>query len=362
MLLASATFLPLSGIAHATNTAAKTNALQSPFAISGYAETYYDFDVNNLVGKKPSFLVSYSKNDQLALNLALIKGSYMTNNTRANLAFAAGSYVTANYAAEPGFLKHVYLANVGIKLSADKNLWLDAGILPSHIGFQSPIGKDNWTLTRSISADNTPYFETGARISYKSENEKWYLSAVVVDGWQRIKPVAGNTTPAFGTQITYKLSPRITLNSSTFIGNDKSDSARLMRYFHNFYGTLKLNDKLTAMIGFDIGTEQRHKGSSSMNTWFNPEIMLRYTPSAKTAIAARAEYYDDRHGVIISSGTTKGFKILGLSINFDYKIANNILWRVEAKTLRSNDNIFTRDDGSTSANSIFTTTSLAVSF
>jgi hypothetical protein len=262
MLLASTTFLPLSGIAHATNTAVKTNAPQSPFAISGYAEAYYDFDVNNLVGKKPSFLVSYSKNDQLALNLALIKGSYMTNNARANLAFAAGSYVTANYAAEPGFLKHVYLANVGIKVSADKNLWLDAGILPSHIGFQSPIGKDNWTLTRSISAENTPYLETGARISYKSENEKWYLGAVVVDGWQRIKPVAGNTAPAFGTQVTYKLSPRITLNSSTFIGNDKSDSARLMRYFHNFYGTLKLNDKLTAMVGFDIGTEQKHKNSS----------------------------------------------------------------------------------------------------
>ena len=40
------------------------------------------------------------------------------------------------------------VANAGYKLSAKKAWWLDIGVLPSHIGFESAVGKDNWTLTR----------------------------------------------------------------------------------------------------------------------------------------------------------------------------------------------------------------------
>jgi hypothetical protein len=83
------------------------------------------------------------------------------------------------------------------------------------------------------------------------------------------------------------------------------------------------------MVGFDIGFEQKDKHSSEMNMWFNPESMLKYTPTAKTAITIRAEYYNDRHGVIIPSSTPNGFKTFGFSTNLDYKITNNLLWRVK---------------------------------
>ena len=33
-----------------------------------------------------------------------------------------------------------------LKLAKKKNLWIDAGILPSHIGFESAVSKDCWTL------------------------------------------------------------------------------------------------------------------------------------------------------------------------------------------------------------------------
>lgn len=339
------------------------NRFLSPLTISGYAETYYGGDFNNPIGDtRPSFIYSFNKNNEAAVNLAFLKGSYNTNKIRANLALAAGTYMNANYAAEPGILGNFYEGNVGIKLSRENNLWLDAGIFASHIGLESAVGKDNWTLTRSIGADNTPYFESGAKISYISRNEKWFLSALALNGWQHIKPVDGNTIPALGTQITYKPSSRITLNSSTFIGSDKPDSTRQMRYFHNFYGIFRLTDTLAAAINFDIGIEQRNKNSSAMNTWFNPTVILRYMPTAKTAIAVRAEYYDDRHGVIIASGTSGGFRTWGFSANFDYHITSNLLWRVEARTLNSNDNIFTTRNGSTTDNNTFITTSLSVNF
>ena len=73
---------------------------------------------------------------------------------------AAGTYMNANYAAEPEYLKNIYEANAGIKISKNENLWIDVGILPSHIGFETAIRKDNWTLTRSMVAENSPYYES----------------------------------------------------------------------------------------------------------------------------------------------------------------------------------------------------------
>ena len=52
--------------------------------------------------------------------------------SRANIALAVGTYMNANYAAEPGVLKNIYEANAGVKISNNKNIWVDAGILPSH--------------------------------------------------------------------------------------------------------------------------------------------------------------------------------------------------------------------------------------
>ena len=204
----------------------------SSFTVSGYLETYYAYDFNKPKNNtRPSFIYSFNRHNEINLNIGFIKGSYNTDNVRANLALTAGTYANTNLAAEPGVLKNIYEANAGVKLSLIKNIWIDAGIFGSHIGFESAVGKDCWNLTRSILADNTPYYEAGAKISYTSDNEKWFLSGMVLNGWQRIQRVDGNALPSFGTQITYKPSSSVTLNSSTFIGTDKPDSAETNALF-----------------------------------------------------------------------------------------------------------------------------------
>jgi hypothetical protein len=66
-----------------------------------------------------------------------------------------------------------------MKLSKKQNLWLDAGIMPSHIGFESAVSADCWTLTRSLLAENSPYYETGIKLGYVSKDEKLYISALL---------------------------------------------------------------------------------------------------------------------------------------------------------------------------------------
>ena len=336
---------------------------RKPLKISGYAEAYYQFDFQNPTNNtRPSFIYSHNRNNEVNLNLGLIKANYETEQFRANLALAAGTYMNANYAAEQGVLKNIYEANVGIKISKSKNLWIDAGVLPSHIGFESAISKDCFTLTRSMLAENSPYYEAGAKVSYTTDNGKWLVSGLILNGWQRIQRVDGNSTIAFGHQVMYKPNDKITLNSSSFIGNDKPDAQKQMRYFHNLYGIFQVNNKWALVAGFDIGAEQKEKGSEQYNVWYSPVVVAKYNPTEKLSFAARGEYYQDKKGVIIATGTPNGFQTFGYSFNADYQILPNLVWRTEIKNLSSKDNIFINRDLELQKNNVSMLTSIAVSF
>ena len=342
---------------------AQNDSIVKPLTISGYAEVYYTADFNNPKNNsRPPFVYSHNRNNEININLAFIKAAYNTANVRANLALAVGTYMNANYAAEQGVMKNVYEANAGLKISKKHNLWIDAGVFPSHLGFESAIGKDNWTLTRSLFADNSPYFETGAKISYTSESGKWFVSGLVLNGWQRIQRVDGNSTPAFGHQLTFKPNEKFTINSSSFIGNDKPDSIRQMRYFHNLYAVYQINKKLGVTAGFDIGAEQKAKGSDQYNIWYTPVLIAKYNATDKLSFTVRGEYYQDEKGVIISTGTENGFKTLGYSFNADYQILPNLVWRTEIRNLNSKDAVFMNRAEDFNKQSFTATTALAISF
>lgn len=346
-----------------TSVAFSQEEKNNPLKISGYAEVYYQHDFNNPESNsRPGFVYSHNRNNEFNINLAFVKANYETERVRANLALAVGTYMNSNYAAEPDVLKNIYEANIGFKISKNKNIWIDAGVFPSHLGFESAVSKDNWTLSRSLFADNSPYFETGAKISYTTDNGKWFLSGLILNGWQRIQRPEGNSTPAFGHQLTFKPNAKLTLNSSSFVGSDKADSIRQMRYFHNFYAIYQVNEKLGITAGFDIGAEQTEKGSSDYNTWYTPVLIAKFAPSEKFSITARGEYYQDKSGVIISTGTENGFKTFGYSLNADYYILPNLVWRTEIKNLNSKDEIFTNREGEFNQNSLTALTSIAVSF
>ena len=345
-----------------TVNAQETEKRPSPFTFSGYIETYYSYDFGEPDNHiRPGFFYSHNKHNEVNLNLGLAKVNYSKDNVRGNFALMAGTYAEYNLAAEQGLLKNVYEANVGVKISATHNLWVDAGVMPSHIGFESAIGKDCATLTRSILADNSPYYEAGVKIGYTSKSEKWYLAAMYLNGWQRIQKIEGNQTPAFGTQVTYKPNSKTTLNWSTYVGNEQPDYDRKWRNFSNFYGQFKVSEKTSITAGFDIGAQQTLNGSSDYDVWYSPVIIAQYKPLAKIQLAARAEYYGDEKGVIIATGTPNGFKTYGYSANFDYLVSGNVMFRVEARNLNSKDTVFLKDNLPSNEN-LFLTTSLAISF
>jgi hypothetical protein len=311
---------------------AQDSTKSNGITISGFADFYYQYDFDNPASKeRPSFLFNYKRHNEFAVNLAFLKLSYAANKTRANIGLMAGTYPQYNLSAEPQLFQHVWEANIGYAFS-DK-LSIDAGILPSHIGLETAVSKDNWNLSRSVLAENTPYYETGIKLNY-IPNEKWTTSFLILNGWQNIKET--NSGKAIGTQIQFKPNERWLFNSSTFIGNEKPDSAKQVRLFHNFYMTYSASKKLDLAFLFDMGTEKK-------NDWYGTALLIRYLFSSAFSSAFRFEYYKDKSGVIIPINQPGGFQTKGFAINFDYSPAKNIAFRTEVRCLRANNDIFIKN-------------------
>ncbi|MCW5907632.1 MAG: porin [Chitinophagales bacterium] len=316
---------------------------QKPLAeLSCFADVFYAYDFNKpKENYRLPFIYNHNRHNQFNLNLGYVKLGVQHSKYRVNLAVHTGTYSHDNYAAEPGLVKNIFEANAGISLSRKNNWWIDAGVFGSHIGFESAVSLDNLTLTRSLLAENSPYYLTGAKLTY-TPTVKWEVAAIICNGWQRIQPVKGNSLPSFGTQLKFTPTEKATINWSTFIGTDDPDSGRRMRYFSNLYTQLQLTKRLELIAGFDAGIQQTHKSSKKYNYWLSPVVIARYKFSEHWATALRVEYYADKAGVIIASSSPEGFDATGLSLNFDYLPVSFLACRMEGRWLYSSNKNFER--------------------
>lgn len=306
---------------------------------SAYGEIYYSYDFENPSNhEKPNFIYNHKRHNEINANLIVMKTNFNNKNSRANLGLMTGNYAQYNLSSEPFWAQFIYEANIGLKISKKYNLWLDAGIMPSHIGFESTISADCWTLTRSILAENSPYYETGLKLCYTNKKENLNFAFLVLNGWQRIKKPNYIQQPSFGLQLNYKPADKLIFNYSNFIGTDKPDSLKSLRTFHNFFIQYEPTSKIGLIAGFDIGTDKYN--SNDYGAWFSPVLILRYTLNNNMKIAFRGEYYQDKYNIIIKTNTQNGFQVSGISTNFDYKINEKIVFRIEGKMYDSKDKIF----------------------
>lgn len=341
------------------------------FTFGAYLETYYRYDLGmEFPDARPDFMYSYDRHNEFNLNLGMMYVNFEETRTRATLALMAGTYTNANLAHEPGVLKNVYEAYAGVKLSSTANLWLDAGIFESHIGFESAIGSECLMLTRSIAADNSPYYLAGARLTYESKNEKWRIRGLLVNGWQRIQRISGVNRPMFGHELTFKPSESLSFTSSSFVGVDTPNLPDRTRYFNHVHARWKFFSKFELIAGFDIGYQSHGNFRGRYSSWMTPVVVARFKTGKNTAIAARAEVFDDPSAVILQAysnfvpdlGVTfvSGVRLYSSALNFEYRISERALWRSEVRAFVADRPVFGREQTLTNDNYQFTT-SLSIS-
>lgn len=347
--------------------AAPAQAMPAPLTFYGFADAYYGYDFNHdNTQERPGFLYSHDRQNEFTLNNALLGMRYQDEHVRGAVGLQAGSYVTANYAAEDPVFKHLYEAYAGFRPL--RKAWLDVGIFGSHIGFESAISKDNWTLTRSLMAENSPYYQAGARFTYEV-GPKLTLAGLVLNGWQNLRD--NNQAKALGTQLQWKPNAKVVLNSSTFYGQEQpQDTMGRRRYFHNFYVSYAANDRLSLALVFDVGQQQAHRPAGttgeSYDTWHTGAAFVRYKLADQWTTALRGEYYRAERGVIIGSAAPAvgdpNMFLRGGSLGLDYAPTGNVVARVEGRVLNAQDKVFRAADGNARATYANLTSSIAISF
>ncbi len=316
------------------------NDTVSNLKIGGYAEVYYSYDFSNPQNhEKPAFIYNHKRHNELNVNLLLLKANYSTNWMSANLGWMKGNYAQYNLSAEPSDLRGIYEANIGFALNNKKNIKLDAGVFSSHIGFESAIGADCYTLTRSLVAENSPYFETGIKISGETQNKKWLFAGLLLNGWQKIQRTVAEEQPSYGLQIQYKPSNKLMINYSNFYGQTQPDTSTIYRFYNNLYLISEISSKISLIVSCDLGIDK--KTSNKSYSWIVPVCILKIKITNKTALAIRAEYFNDPNKVMLSAVNGKEAKIVGSSINVDKRIQDKLLLRFEAKHFYASEKIFT---------------------
>lgn len=339
---------------YAQDSSAKEPALTTRL----FVDAYYAYDFSQPANKlKAAYLYNHNRHNEIAINLALASIQYKQQRVRAAVALMAGTYSRYNLAAEPPLLRHVYEANGGLRLFKQQELWLDFGVLPSHIGFESAISKDCPTLTRSMLAENTPYYETGARVSYTTKNKKWYAAALLLNGWQRMTAVPGNSSVSVGTQLTWSPVSELSINWSSFTGNTKPDSARRLRCFQNLYAQWKPVPEWHFTTGIDFGLEQISKSAKRYYSWFAPIIQVSYSKQP-WAFAARAEYFNDLGGVIMPKIQQQPFRMQAYSVNVNRSIGSLFSFRIEWRFFKHDGDYFLYNNRLTNTNHMLTTSLL----
>lgn len=326
----------------------------SGFTFSGYVEAYYSYDFNQPSDHlRPHFLYNFNRHNEFSVNLAVLKASYNSDNIRASFALMTGTYAQFNLAGEPTWAQFVNEASVGVKIV--EKLWLDVGIMPSHIGFESWYGMDGWHLSRSLMAENSPYFLTGARLTYEW-NEKLDLILWATNGWQNVQRNPRNQSIGLGFGANYRPVEGMEINYANYFGSESPQPVYRARFFNNFYTQYERN-KWGVTIGADYGIEDTY--FSFINHWYGVTVSLKREIFEKTVLAGRLEYYSDPAGVIVDQGV----KVSGASLNLDYKLRENALLRLELRQFFTPDEaFFSLPAARFSKGNTAVTTSMAVRF
>ncbi len=307
------------------------------FSLQLFVEAYASSVPNKpFTNNRSGFHYNYTKTNTASVNLALAKLHYSTTRFRTNFGLMVGDYPTANLTAEEKWARNIYEANAGYKLSNKKELWLDVGVLPSHIGNETAIGKDNWAATRSITADNSPYYETGARLSYLPNN-KWSFALLALTGWQRITIPKNQNWPALGTQITYIPSSKFTINHSSFIGKIFTGLKNENRFYSNLYTNIALTKKASLNLGWDIGVEESDSYATNF-VWNGLIAAFRYQLKPnKWSMAVRYERFIDKKNLLFTlpENIYHEFNVHHASCNLDFQPIKNLLLRTEVNFQQS---------------------------
>lgn len=333
-------------------------------SIEAYVDVYYSYAASHPVGGTRPYFVSYNRDNEINLDLAYASLKYVSDRVRGSFSPGYGTYMNANYAAERQTLQNIMEAYVGVRIFKKKDIWLDGGVFSAPYTNESVYSIDQLTYTRSLGADFTPYYLTGAKLTVPF-GSKWTAYLYLLNGWQVIE--SQHDPLDFGSQLEFKPDDKWDINWNTYLGNESS--IQNPGYRRRMFGDLSAAYNPTAKwsFGADIysGWQQRYEDTGLLRTrqWWNVNFCTRYTFLPGNSISVRVEHFDDPYEVLVKPVTpASGFKLSGASLGYNHSVTDDAMIRVEGRYFRSPDGLYPLRNQTDADNDTWLTVGLTARF
>jgi Putative beta-barrel porin-2, OmpL-like. bbp2 len=327
---------------------AASNPLEH-ITVSGFVDGYYGYNFQHPQGAAASvpagntgsqltgFRAFTAPTEALSLNLAeltLAKTPEATNSRLGfNLTLGFGNAMNVVNSTDPaglGFAQYLkerylsYLAPVG------KGLEVDFGKFVTPHGAEVIESKDNWNYSRGLLFTYAiPFYHFGLRSKY-AFNDKYNVSAFLVNGWNDI--VDNNSGKTVGIQFGWNPTKKIGFVQNYMVGPEEPNNNLNKRQLWDTILTYTVTPKLSLMWNFDYGRGDRMAGVANPVWWSGIAGYVRYAINEQNAVAARYEYYNDPFGF-----TTGNAQHLNeFTTTFERIVAKHLITRLEFRRDMSN--------------------------
>ncbi len=305
--------------------------------LTGFVDTYYAWDSGRPTDGERRFTTQAVRDNEANVNLAWLGVSVERRRARARVALQAGTSVQVNYAGEPrrgatsgpDVARFIQEASAGARLS--EHVWIDAGIYASYIGLENWTSSDNPTYTRSLVADYSPYYLSGAKVTWQPST-KVTAQFHVMNGWQNI--AESNRSKAIGARLDVALTPDLSLAYATFLGNERATgTAPQQRVFNQVMVKAVLAGSVQVQGQVDVG---RQAGRD----WYGLVAIARRPVTPRLAVVGRVERFADPDQVVLGTDGASGFVGNGASAGLDVDVSTGVAWRSEIRALHATDALF----------------------
>ena len=310
-------------------------------AVSGFVDAYYSKNFASPASRTNKLRNFDIPENQINLNLAeiVLQKKAQPIGFRMDVDFGTANDVVqgiAPYGTTPySTLTNIQQAYLTAVIPFGNGLTADVGKFVTHMGYEVIESKDNWNYTRSLLfAWAIPYYHTGLRLTYPFA-DNFSVALHVVNGWN--SNIDNNAEKSLGLAVSYSPTGSTGLILNVMDGFEQPTGVDVgKKKVFDFIVTQNVTDAFALTLNADYGDETLING---LYTWKGAAVYGRYAFNAKSAVALRGEIFDDPRGYATGLGVS-GLNVKEVTATYEYKFADALLLRGEARYDYANSPIF----------------------
>ncbi|PRY15432.1 putative OmpL-like beta-barrel porin-2 [Pontibacter ummariensis] len=300
---AAAIILASTNITKAQETTTKET--KGALTISGYVDTYYQYNLNNPASGLHQGRVFDTKHHNFALGLVQTMLTYTKGRARVVADLTYGPNAELGNFGNEGTARIIKQAYIAYDFS--KKFSFTVGQYGTHIGYELIDAPLNYNYSLSYLFGNGPFYHTGAKLNFAA-SEKVGLMLGVVNGWDGLsdfndkKSVTAQVhlSPVNGFDMYLNWVGGDEYNSLSNFGDTKGSYTSL----YDFTSSYQLNDALK--VGVNVAYGNFYSGTAEADPtnpwsdnagWGGAAVYVNYATSPALGFGLRTEYFSDPEGI-----------------------------------------------------------------